>query len=547
MPLIEILAASPLLLLFLVAGIGFLLGRVALFGNRLGVAAVLFVGIGFSALDPRLKLPDVVFQLGLVLFVYTIGLSAGPGFVASLKGKGLRDNLFVVAMVTFGALLTLGAHQLLGLGGTQAVGIFAGSLTNTPALAAAVEFVTRVAASRPGPLPTDVVVGYSIAYPASVISFLVTIQLCQRRWRVDYGAELRHLRGMPGVPVPIVNIAIRVTRPEAVGLTVAELVSRHGWRVVFSRIRRDAGVQVPGHATRLEAGDLLTVVGAPEELARVAAAVGEVDPAAADLDRSEIDVRRLMLSNRKLAGLRLRDLHLPRRFGAVVTRIRRGDIDLLPRADLVLELGDRPRVLARREAMEEVARLFGDSVRAVSEIDIASFSLGIAAGILLGLIPIPLGGGITVRLGLAGGPLIVAIIAGARGRTGSFVWGLPYSANLMLRQVGMILFLAGVGTKAGYAFFETLLAGGGLAMLAAGTVIAAATAVLSAWIGYRVLKIPYGILTGMLAAIQTQPATLAYAVEQAGNELPNVGYAATYPAAMVVKIIYIQLMLGVLL
>ena len=255
----------------------------------------------------------------------------------------------------------------------------------------------------------------------------------------------------------------------------------------------------------------------------------------------------MFVSNPRVAGLRLRELQLPQRFGAIVTRVRRGDVDLLPNAEMTLELGDRVRVLTRRTNMAEVARFFGDSYRALSEIDISSFSFGLALGILLGLVPIPLPGGITIKLGLAGGTLIVALVLGALSRTGPVVWSLPYSANLMLRQIGLILFLAGVGTRSGYDFFRTLAEGGGFAMLAAAALIVSATGLVTLWVGHRLLKIPMGVLVGMLAAVQTQPATLGFALEQTGNELPNVGYATVYPAAMVAKIVIAQLLLTLLL
>ena len=196
--------------------------------------------------------------------------------------------------------------------------------------------------------------------------------------------------------------------------------------------------------------------------------------------------------------------------------------------------------------MDAVGAFFGDSYRALSEIDILTFSLGIALGLLLGTVPIPLPGGVTFRLGLAGGPLIVALILGALGRTGPLVWGLPYSANLTLRQIGLILFLAGIGTRAGYAFLSTFTQGGGLTIFAAGAAVTCITALATLWVGHRLLKIPMSLLIGMLSGLQTQPSVLGYALEQTGNDLPNIGYATVYPIATISKIIFAQLLLTLL-
>jgi putative transport protein len=204
------------------------------------------------------------------------------------------------------------------------------------------------------------------------------------------------------------------------------------------------------------------------------------------------------------------------------------------------------RVLTRRDRLDAVGAFFGDSYRALSEIDILTFSLGLGVGLALGLLPIPLPGGVTLKLGLAGGPLIVALILGAWERTGPMVWSLPYSANLTLRQVGLILFLAGVGTRSGYAFLSTFSQGGGIAVFLAGAVITCVTALVMLWVGHRLLKIPMGLLAGMLAGLQTQPALLAFSLEQADNDLPNIGYAMVYPVAIIAKIVIAQLLVALL-
>jgi len=337
-----------------------------------------------------------------------------------------------------------------------------------------------------------------------------------------------------------------VTRAAPIAETLHDLTREHGWDVNFGRLKRDGKVALAAGDARLAPGDLVSLVGTPEELAEVTAYLGQESDEHLDLDRTEFDYRRVFVSNPKIAGQSLGDLNLPQQFGAIATRVRRGDIEMLAHDNTVLELGDRVRVTARREELDAISRFFGDSYRALSEIDVLSFSLGIGLGLLVGLIPIPLPGGLVFRLGFAGGPLLVALILGALGRTGPLVWTLPYSANLTLRQIGLIMFLAGVGTRAGYAFVSTFAQGGGIRLFVAGTLITTLTALATLWIGYRVLKISMSLLIGMLAGLQTQPAVLGFALEQTENDLPNLGYASMFALAVIVKIILAQLLVAFL-
>jgi len=541
--MLGILRDNPLLLLFLVAGIGYTLGRVRIGGVHLGVAAVLFVGLAFGALDPSLKLPEIVYQFGLALFVYCVGLSSGPGFIRSFRGKGIGYNLFALAAILLTAVLLLIPHYLLPLRPAETAGVFAGLLTSTPALAAAVDYLGRT--GETGAL-TDPVVGYSIAYPASVLGVILAMYAAERVFRIDYRAEARTLKDFPGVSPEITCWTLRVTRPEAFGRRVRDLVSEHRLQVVFGRIRRGEHAEVVSWESHLEEGDLVTAVGPEEELVRAAWVLGGVSDVQADLDRSEVDMREVFVSNPEVAGRTLRELNLTNRFGAVVSRVWRGDLQLLPYADMPLELGDRVRVLSRRERQQEIVRYLGDSYRAISEIDIAVLGIGMALGIGLGLVPIPLPGGITVRLGLAGGPLIVALFLGARERTGPLVWVLPYSANMLLRQLGLTIFLAAVGTRSGYEFAQMLTQPRGWVILGWSAAIIVAVAWAMLYVGYRWLHIPMGLLTGMVSGMQTQSATLGFALDQAGSDLPTVGYATVYPMAMVVKIVLAPVLLALL-
>ncbi|WP_298819287.1 aspartate:alanine exchanger family transporter [Chloroflexus sp.] len=540
--MIDILATNPILLLFIVSAIGYLLGRIRIGGVSLGVAAVLFVGLAFGALDQRLRLPDIIYLLGLVIFVYTIGLSSGPGFIASLRRRGLRNNLFIGGILVVAAGLTMLIRAILNLNSAQTAGLFAGSLTNTPALAAIIEQLAQLGADEA--LRAEPVVGYSVAYPVGVLGMILAIYLTRRLWRIDFAQEAHLLHELGATGESLINRTIRVTNPAVAGQTIADLVKQHQWNVIFSRRQRDGRLELATGTAQIAPGDLINVVGAPETVAQVAATLGEETNDHLELDRHTLDFRRIFVSNPAVVGIPLRNLNLPSTMGAVITRIRRGDVELLPHGDTTLELGDRVRVVTQRDNMDRVSAFFGDSYRSLAEVDVVSLGLGVALGILVGLIPFPLPGGGSFSLGLAGGPLIVALLLGWRGRTGPIVWSLPYSANLTLRQVGMTLFLAGVGTRAGYSFVNTLTQGNGLPLFLGGALITVSVAFATLFIGYRLLKIPFSLLAGMLAGLQTQPAVLAFANEQTGNEAPNVGYAMVYPTATIVKIILAQLLLG---
>lgn len=540
--MLRLLIANPLLVLFLVAGLGYWVGRIRLKGASLGSAAVLFVGLAFGALDPQMRLPDIVYQLGLLLFVYTIGLSSGADFVQSLRGSGARIMYFVALMIAFAAVVATVMSAVLGLPAALGAGAFSGSMTNTPALAGVLETVTArsPAGSHADALP---IVGYSVAYPAGVLGMIIVLFACKRLFRITPDEEGRRLKAYRVQTESVRGRAIRVTRPDATGKTVVQLDREHDWEVVFGRIKRDGQVQLVGADTQFQLGDLVTVVGDSDQTARVAAFMGELAEEHPELERSTFDYRRMFVSNPEVVGRRLRDLPLRREFGAVVTRIRRGDLDLLPQADTVLHLGDRVRVIACHERMDEISRYFGDSYRSVSEIDVLTFSLGVTIGLLLGLIPIPLPGGGSFKLGVAGGPLIAALMLGALQRTGPIVWSIPYSANLTLRQLGTVLFLAGIGTRAGYAFADTLRQGNALPVLLAAVAITCSTALLTLLIAHFVFKMPFSLASGVLSGLQGQPAVLGFALEQERNDVPNIGYAAVFPIGMMAKILLAQVVL----
>lgn len=544
----DTLATNPLLLLFAVVAVGYPIGRLQVRGVGLGMAAILFAGLAIGALDPRLKLPEVIHLLGLCLFVYSVGLSSGPGFVSTLRRHGARNGALVLIAVLTSAAVSWLAMRVGGVPAPEAAGLFAGGLTNTPALAAALDVLSSGAREAGDSALSAPVVAYSVTYPLGVLLPILAIGLVPRLWRgtAPVDAMTSHQwpaagKGRAGSGGLIVG-TIRVTRGDAVGVSIAALRKEASSRVQTGRVRRaDGRVELATDAITLAIGDLVTAVGESDEVERFVRRVGERSDEPINLDRRELDVRRIFVSNPAVAGHALRELDLVQQFGAIITAIRRGDADWVPNGDTVLQLGDRVRVLTRRETMPAIGRFLGDSYKAVSEFDVLTFSFGIVLGIAVGLVPIPLPGGFTIRLGLAGGPLIVAMILGARGRTGPLVWGIPYGVSLTIREIGLLLFFAGIGTRSGYALLDAFQQPATATLLAYGALSTAAAATLVLLTGRYLFRVPAGLLSGMIAGVHTQPAALSVALDQRLDDTPNVGYAAVFPLATVLKLVIVQL------
>ena len=525
--LTDTLASNPVLLLFVVAALGFAVGRIRIGGFSLGVAAVMFAGIAVGAFDNRLKLPEPFWVLGLALFVYTVGLASGPGFIAAMRRRGLAANVVVVSAILASSLVAVAAHGL-GLSGPRATGTFAGGETNTPALAAALETLK----GKPGfdRLAAEPIVGFSLAYPLGVVLPLLVV----------WGILRRERRRSGGRPPPLLVHTVLVERGAG---TLDELRERHGGSVSFGRLKREGELVAAAGTIEPVPGDLLSVVGTAAEIDLIEKELGRRAPEEIELDRHELDFRRIIVSSREVAGRRIGELHLEDRFGAAATRLRRGDVDLVAEPDLHLELGDAIRIVAPRARMREIARFFGDSFRSLGEVDVLTFSAGIAAGLALGVVAFPLPGGGTFSLGYAGGPLVAGLALGAIARTGPFVWQLPYTANLTLRQFGLVLFLAGVGTRSGPAFAHAIVQPSALAAIAAGAAVTSTALLILLLAGTRLLRLPTQTLVGVLAGMQTQPAVFAYASDQLDDDRDlTLGYASVYPMAMIAKILIAQIL-----
>lgn len=522
------LEGSVLIRLFLIIALGYLLGDLKLPGGfRFGVAAVLFVGLAFGAWSPGMRLPEDIQSMGLVLFVYCIGLQAAAGFFRSLRRDGLPLNSAVLAALLAAAAACWLLARLGIVPRELASGLFCGALTNTLALGAATEAAGH--AGRAAGAIDRIVLGYGVAYPLGVVAVLLLIQWLSTRRRPG---------GEPAAPPSgPMSITIEVTNAARAG----DVMRTHG--VVLTRVRRaDNSVHLITPATELPAGSLVVAVGARERLPGVAAALGHESSTALHEDRAGYEIKRYLVSNQAIVGRPLRELGVEA-VGGVVSRVRRGDVDLPVSGHTVLQLGDRVRVVSTPARHPELAKFFGDSLTVASEMGYLSFAVGIVAGLAVGQIPIPLPGLETpLRLGAAGGALIAALVLGKLGRTGPFIWQLTYGANLTLRHLGMLLFLACVGVKAGGGLVA-LLEADGLKLLAIslGTVLLAHGLLVGLLWGGGRRATP--TVLGVMCGFQTQPAALSLAAERTEVGGLHTAYATVYPLALVAKIVLAQLLL----
>lgn len=542
--MIEAFQQSPLLLLFTVIAVGYGVGEIKIRGFKLGVAAVLFVGLGFGAMDPNFSVPQLVIYLGLTIFVYTVGLSSAPAFFAGFRQRGFRDVYFILGTVAISAALAYGMHWLFDFDAATTAGLYAGASTNTPALAGLLDAIEKTTIGNElTAVSQRAVVGYSLSYPMGVIGVMLALYLLQRAMRVNYSAEALELSTDFPLGEKLHSRTLIVTAPEAVDKTIREFSREHHFRMAFGRIKRGGHTTLTNWDTVLRQDDQVVIIANDTTIDLVEPLIGPAANEQLTYDRSVYDVRRIFVSNSAIAGKSIASLNLAERFSLIITRVQRGDLDLLASPDTVLELGDRILLVAKREDLGELFNIFGNSYESLSRVNLLSFGLGMTLGLLLGMTNVALPGGYTFNLGFAGGPLIVALILGQLRRTGPIVWTLPYGANLTLRQFGLILLLAGIGIRSGQTFFQTLATDLGWKLFLAGGVIAILTTVLTLFIGYRMLRIPFSFLAGMVGS---QPAVLDFAIEQAGNKYPTIGYTRMLPVALIGKILFVQLLYNML-
>lgn len=544
MDAVSLLVENQLLALVAIMSIGLLLGRIKIFGFRLGVAAVLFVGLAFSTIEPDITVPPLIYVVGLALFVYTIGLDSGSEFFKSLRSTGLRNNGLALGAIVATTALAWLLIKLFDFAPATGAGMLTGALTNTPAMAAVVDALPALIHADTGETSRILelpVVAYSLTYPLGVLVVILAIAIFGGIFKVNHQKEAEDA----GVAVQeLYGRRVRVTRDDLPAINnIPELLRLE---VIVSRVERDGEDEqfIPEEGDRTRRGDILTVVGSAQELDRAVSHIGEFangDPYS-DVD---LDYRRIFVSDESMVGVPLDKLRHRMR-GMLVTRIRRGDADLVAHPEMTLQLGDRVRVVAPTGRIDEATHIFGDSYRRLADFNLIPLVVGLALGVLVGMVEFPLPGGSALSLGNAGGPLLVALLLGALNRTGKVVWQIPYSANLALRQLGITLFLAAIGTTAGAGFRSALGDPESLLIIGVGALFTLFMSVMVLLIGHKIMRIPFGETAGILAGTQTHPAVLSYVSETTRNELPAMGYTSVYPLAMVAKIIAAQVLLFLL-
>ncbi len=535
----QFLAASPLLYVALCLGVGSYIGHLKFKSFGLGPAAVLFLALGLSGYfathdlgyDPTthslIMLPELKMlgEFGLALFAYLIGVSSGPAFFGSLK-TALGPVLSVVAGMVVGAGIAVGLGRLAGLDMGSITGLYTGALTNTPALAAA-------SAASPDDA-ARITVGYSITYLFGVLAMLAAGWFVTRNLtEVAAEAAKEHQ--------DLVHVSIRVDKE---GLpSLGALVEEFDNRVVFSRYRHNRVVTIALDEHWPVPTDIVTAIGPQDVVDAVIERMGHASSLHLPLDRKDVDFRRILVSRSEVAGKTIGELKLGHKFGAVATRVRRGSLDLLATDDLTLALGDRVRVTASEEQLVRVARFFGDQERETGNINPVATMAGIAIGVAIGAIELPMPNNVALMLGNAGGPLVAGLILGKLQRTGRIVWTVPHAASAAMSELGLLLFLMYAGAKAGAALFTSLAGTPWAQMIAIGVVVALTSALLQILLGRLVFRTRVFELAGQLAGSQTQPAVLVFVNERLKfNPNVNVAYSFAYPAAMVSKVMIAPLM-----
>jgi putative transport protein len=546
--------AHAVIVLAAVAAVGLGIGSLKVRGIGLGIAGVLFAGLAFGHFKFEVNHEVMHFarEFGLILFVYTIGIQVGPGFLASLRRQGLPLNLLAAAVVLLGVVVTV-LIAFFALGRDQvpaAVGLFSGATTNTPSLAAAQQALKDMPGVAPDAL-TLPGVGYAVAYPFGIVGIILTMLLIRAVFRVDVPAEVAALEqeAANGGPGKLATMNLEVTNPNLEGVPLRRVPTLGGSGVVISRMMHGHGahpeVARPDNALRV--GDILHAVGPREGLEQLKLVIGTESPVDLKAVPSGITVRRLIVTRSGALGRTIDELDL-RRFGANVTRVIRADIELPPTATLRLQFGDQVTVVGDEPAIARAAAEVGDSVKRLNHPQVIPVFVGIVLGVILGSWPINVPGmPVPLRLGLAGGPLIAAILLSRLGHVGPLVWHLPTSANLMLRELGIVLFLAAVGLQSGERFVETLTQGPGLAWMGYGAIITLVPLLIVAFVGRAVMKLNYVSMCGLLAGSMTDPPALAFAGSVTGSDAASISYATVYPLVMLLRVLCAQAMVMVLL
>ncbi|MBL8706267.1 MAG: hypothetical protein JNM30_15560 [Rhodospirillales bacterium] len=516
----DIIGTQPILAAFLAIALGYLVGQVQIAGFSLGVGGVLFVGLAVGAFAPKAQITGPLALTGLVMFLYAIGILYGRQFFDGIAGAaGRKYNLLALVAVLVGLAMALALGRAFGLTIGHTLGLFAGSMTSTPSLQAALDVLGG----------DDPAIGYSVAYPFGVIGPILCIYFLTRRVRPTFPPKAQNFH-MGEVTVG----------PAAAGRTLDDLLAEMPDGARVTMVRRDRENFLPSGSFVLAAGDgLLIVADRADSLSGVAARLGRLEPGRIVKDRAALDFIRVFVGKAAVVGIPLAQLPLPTGFPVHLLHIRRYDMDIVPTPELTLEFGDRVGVLMPPDRKEEVRRHFGDTVKATAEFSYVSLGIGMVLGILLGLVPIPIPGIGSVALGIGGGPLIVALIAGRLRRTGPLLWVMPLPANIVLRNFGLAIFLAAVGINAGQPFLRTVLESGPM-LLMIGAVVLLTTVLIVLLVGHYLLKVPYDDLLGVVSAAIGNPAILMYAGRTAPTDRPDIAYAMIFPSMTIAKVVAVQ-------
>ncbi|HDV7732085.1 TPA: putative transporter [Escherichia coli] len=536
-------------ILALVAVVGLFIGNVKFRGVGLGIGGVLFGGIivGHFVSQAGMTLSSdmlhVIQEFGLILFVYTIGIQVGPGFFASLRVSGLRLNLFAVLIVIIGGLVTAILHKLFDIPLPVVLGIFSGAVTNTPALGAGQQILRDL--GTPMAMVDQMGMSYAMAYPFGICGILFTMWMLRVIFRVNVETEAQQhesTRTNGGALIRTINI--RVENPNLHNLAIKDVPILNGDKVICSRLKREETLKVPSPETVIQLGDLLHLVGQPADLHNAQLVIGQEVDTSLSTKGTDLRVARVVVTNENVLGKRIRDLHFKERYDVVISRLNRAGVELVASSDISLQFGDILNLVGRPSAIDAVANVLGNAQQKLQQVQMLPLFIGIGLGVLLGSIPVFVPGfPAALKLGLAGGPLIMALILGRIGSIGKLYWFMPPSANLALRELGIVLFLSVVGLKSGGDFIHTLVDGEGLSWIGYGALITAVPLITVGILARMLAKMNYLTMCGMLAGSMTDPPALAFA----NNLHPTSGaaalsYATVYPLVMFLRIITPQLL-----
>ncbi|CTT07085.1 putative transporter [Escherichia coli] len=536
-------------ILALVAVVGLFIGNVKFRGIGLGIGGVLFGGliVGHFVSQAGMTLSSdmlhVIQEFGLILFVYTIGIQVGPGFFASLRVSGLRLNLFAVLIVIIGGLVTAILHKLFDIPLPVVLGIFSGAVTNTPALGAGQQILRDL--GTPMEMVDQMGMSYAMAYPFGICGILFTMWMLRVIFRVNVETEAQqHESSRTNGGALIKTINIRVENPNLHDLAIKDVPILNGDKIICSRLKREETLKVPSPDTIIQLGDLLHLVGQPADLHNAQLVIGQEVDTSLSTKGTDLRVERVVVTNENVLGKRIRDLHFKERYDVVISRLNRAGVELVASGDISLQFGDILNLVGRPSAIDAVANVLGNAQQKLQQVQMLPVFIGIGLGVLLGSIPVFVPGfPAALKLGLAGGPLIMALILGRIGSIGKLYWFMPPSANLALRELGIVLFLSVVGLKSGGDFVNTLVNGEGLSWIGYGALITAVPLITVGILARMLAKMNYLTMCGMLAGSMTDPPALAFA----NNLHPTSGaaalsYATVYPLVMFLRIITPQLL-----